>query len=138
MSPVVHPWSAEPEGDPTNPSSGSKPSKATVEDEPAGDSFEAMCHDMDQEAIAIEEEKYGTEDLKHTDKILEDFEPTKTGWFNYCTVLIALYNKERWYKLESVMQQLQFKPGQANRVMLLESHIQKYGDGGPIRLGYPF
>ena len=75
---------------------------------------------------------------KHAEKEDVEFEAEKSGWFNHCTVLIALWQMNRVKKMHDIMQVLANHPKQKDRVMLLKSHIQKYGDSGPKRLGYKF
>lgn len=74
----------------------------------------------------------------HAEKADEEFTPTKFGWMNHCTVMISLFQMKRWAKLAEVASKLACTEAQSTRVQMLNSHIQKYGDSGPKRLGYPF
>ena len=90
-----------------------------------------------KESHSIRKETTSTVRIKkHTEKEDFEFEAEKSGWFNHCTVLIALWQMNRVAKMQDVMRMLADHPLQKTRVMMLKSHIQKYGDSGPKRLGY--
>ena len=67
-----------------------------------------------------------------------DFKVTKHGWMNYCVLLCAAHKKERWHFLERAVDKLSAKPEVHFKIINLGSHIQKWGDTGPRRLGFDF
>lgn len=62
----------------------------------------------------------------------------KSGWQNRCVLLMALYNKERWNELQRVMDLFSEHHSTSFQVLCLESAIQKWGDKGPKKCGYPW
>ena len=62
----------------------------------------------------------------------------KSGWQNRAVMLMALYNKERWNELERVMKLFSEHNATHVQVLCLESAIQKWGDKGPKKCGYPW
>lgn len=72
----------------------------------------------------------------HVHKDAGEFIPTKTGWFNQCCLVMALYRTQRQGLLNKVVANLAEHDQMRIQLMMLESHIHKYGDDGPKRLGY--
>lgn len=109
--------------------------------------FQNLCQQEELPGEASTHEHYPKEDADqasppmkaktHAQKTDEEFQPTKFGWMNHCTVLISLFQMKRWAKLAEVSSKLACTESQRTRVQMLNSHIQKYGDSGPKRLGYP-
>ena len=60
----------------------------------------------------------------------------KTGWLNYGVLVLALIRTRRYNMLAKVIHKLRQLPAAHMRLLLLESHIQKFGDSGPRKMGY--
>ena len=67
-----------------------------------------------------------------------DYMVTKTGWQNYCILMVACHQKKRFTLLERIVKKLAQKDSIKFKVKNLESHIQKWGDTGPRRMGFDF
>ena len=62
----------------------------------------------------------------------------KSGWQNRAVMLMALYNKERWLELDRAMKLFSQHHSTYLQTLCLESAIQKWGDAGPKKSGYPW
>lgn len=63
----------------------------------------------------------------------------KSGWMNRCVLLIALWKKGHFNKMQEYMWKFAEHHTIKMPVMLLESHLQKFGpEEGPYKLGYNF
>ena len=62
----------------------------------------------------------------------------KSGWQNRAVMLMALYNKERWLELDRAMKLFPQHHSTYLQTLCLESAIQKWGDAGPKKSGYPW
>ena len=62
----------------------------------------------------------------------------KSGWQNRCVLMLALYNKGRWEELDRICNLFTGHHSTGFQVLCLESAIQKFGDAGPKKCGYPW
>ena len=68
----------------------------------------------------------------------ESVKKWKSGWQNRCVLMLALYNKGRWKELDRICTLFTGHHSTGFQVLCLESAIQKWGDAGPKKCGYPW
>lgn len=97
---------------------------------------EASSSDEEHEQGAWGDTPVGPAEEKIYDP--KNYKITKTGYQNYCCLLISLYRMGRFEMLDRSIDKLLSKEKFRMSVLMLSSHIQKFGDTGPRRMGWDF
>ena len=113
--------------------------KAAAEASGAGSPSETEVAPDDEEEAEAPRDVYEDVDVEQEG----EYDPskyvvTKTGYQNYACLVISLYRMGRFSMLERSINKLLQKQQFRLSVLKLCSHIQKFADTGPRRLGFDF
>ena len=119
----------------TAPASGSGLDEPPVVDKDLDESIQKLW-----EEVKKEEPEPGVEPMENKGPMYnpDDYLVTKHGYMNYTVLLCACVKKKRWTLLQRCVDKLADRQAIRQKVLVLMSHIQKWGDTGPRRLGFDF